>query len=39
MAASSSTVGVDFVFQIRTVYPFIVATTTPVVIASRLTRI
>ena len=39
MPASSSTVGVDFVFRVVTVYPWLVATGTPVVISSRLTRI
>jgi len=39
MPASSTTVGTDFIFRIRTVYPWIVATGTPVVISSRLTAI
>ena len=39
MAASSQTVGVDFVFRVQTVYPWLVATGTPVVIASRLSTI
>lgn len=38
MPASSATVGVDFVFRVQTVYPFLVATGTPVVIASRITN-
>jgi hypothetical protein len=36
MPASSSTVGVDFVFRVQTIYPWLVATGTPVVIGSRL---
>lgn len=39
MAASSATVGVDFVFRVQTVYPWLVATGTPVIISSRLTTI
>lgn len=38
MTASSQTVGVDFVHRVKTVYPFLVATGTPVLIASRLTH-
>ena len=39
MTASSTTLGVDFVFRVQTVYPWLVARGTPVVIASRLTTI
>jgi hypothetical protein len=39
MAASSTTVGVDFIFRVRSVYPVIIASGTPVVISSRLTAI
>lgn len=37
MTASSTTVGVDFIHRVQTIFPFLVATGTPVVIASRLT--
>ena len=36
---SSQTVGVDFVFRVQTRFPWLVATGTPVVIASRLTQV
>lgn len=36
---SSQTVGLDFVFRVQTQFPWLVATGTPVVIASRLTTI
>jgi hypothetical protein len=39
MPASSATVGTDFVFRVQTIYPWLVATGTPVVISSRLTQI
>lgn len=39
MTASSSTVGKDFIFRVQTVYPWLVATGTPVVISSRLTTL
>jgi hypothetical protein len=36
---SSNTVGKDFIFRVQTIYPWLVATGTPVVISSRLTQI
>lgn len=36
---SSVTVGVDFIHRVQTQFPFLVATGTPVVIASRLTGV
>lgn len=39
MPASSATVGTDFVFRVQTIYPWLVATGTPVTISSRNTTL